>query len=40
MESDPDHPPLANAVHYYLPIVCLGWYTFQWFIQLVGVFSA
>ena len=42
MESDTRQSPLvsSSAVHYYLSITCLGWYTVHWFIQLVGVYAA
>jgi len=41
MGSDPDQSPLlaSSTVRYYLSILCLGWYTIHWFIQLVGVYA-
>ena len=41
-ETDTGQLPLftSSAVRYYLSILCLGWYAFHWFIQLVGVWAA
>lgn len=41
-ETETGQLPLftSSAVRCYLSILCLGWYAFHWFIQLVGVWAA